>query len=131
MNISGINRQLLEDLLYLGMNSSDEEGRPVEFAGFLMEKDGIIDEIYLLPGTRSGDSFANVFMEMMPLDTHMAGSAHSHPNGVLRPSAADLNFFPKSGNVHIIVGPPYDIDGLKSWRCFSSDGTPRDIEVIE
>lgn len=130
MKISGINRQLLEDLLYLGMNSSDEEGNPVEFAGFLMEKDGIIDEIYLLPGTRSGDSFANVFMEMIPLDTHMAGSAHSHPNGLLRPSTADLTFFPKSGNVHIIVGPPYDIGELKSWRCFRSDGSPRELEVI-
>jgi len=38
----------------------------------------------MVPGTITGEDSASVFFDMMPLDTHLAGSAHSHPNGVLR-----------------------------------------------
>jgi len=64
---------------------------------------------------------------MMPLDTHVAGSAHSHPNGVLSPSQADLSFFPRTGRYHLIVGYPYSRD---SWRCFRTDGRPGGLEVV-
>jgi proteasome lid subunit RPN8/RPN11 len=65
---------------------------------------------------------------MMPLDTHLAGSVHSHPNGVIIPSDADLGFFPRTGRYHIIVGFPYEED---DWRCFSANGTPFDLGVVE
>ena len=123
MRIRGIRKNLLSLLLQLG-----REQHPNEYAGLLREQDGIIDEIDLLPGTTSTDRSASLFLDMMPLDTHLAGSVHSHPNGVIRPSDADLGFFPRTGRYHIIVGFPYDED---DWRCFSANGMPVDIGVIE
>ncbi|MEN6609689.1 MAG: Mov34/MPN/PAD-1 family protein [Methanoregulaceae archaeon] len=123
MKIRGIRKSLLALLLEMG-----RENHPNEFAGLLRESEGILYEINLLPGTVGRDSSASIFLDMMPLDTHIAGSVHSHPNGVIRPSDADINFFPRSGRYHIIVGYPY----LENdWRCFNSDGTPTSIEVIE
>ena len=88
---------------------------------------GVIEELDLVPGTVTGESSASVFFDMMPLDTHLAGSAHSHPNGVLRPSGADVNFFPRAGRFHLIIGYPYR-EG--DWKCFSADGEPCRLEVV-
>jgi proteasome lid subunit RPN8/RPN11 len=122
MNPKGIRKELLDLLLELG-----RESHPKEFVALLQEKDGVIDELFLVPGTVTGEDSASVFFDMMPLDTHLAGSAHSHPNGVLLPSDADVQFFPKSGRCHFIIGHPYH---FSSWRCFSADGMPLDIGVI-
>ncbi len=123
MKIRGITRGLLDLLLRLGA-----ENHPCEFAAVLREENGVIQELDLLPGTIGREDSASVLLDMMPLDTHMAGSAHSHPNGVLTPSGADLAFFPRTGRYHFIVGYPYR---KHSWRCYSAAGSPVDIEVIE
>ncbi|MDI9633204.1 MAG: Mov34/MPN/PAD-1 family protein [Methanolinea sp.] len=122
MKVQGIRRKLLALLLELG-----RENHPQEFAGILREEGGIISEFTLLPGTVTGDESATLLLDMMPLDTHVAGSVHSHPNGVLSPSLADLSFFPRAGRYHIIVGYPYD---RRSWRCYRADGTPSRLEVV-
>jgi len=122
MTIRGISRALLDLLLELG-----RESHPREFAGVLREEGGVISEFTLLPGTVTGSGSATLFLDMMPLDTHVAGSVHSHPNGVLSPSQADLSFFPRTGRYHLIVGYPYSRD---SWRCFRADGSPAGLEVV-
>jgi proteasome lid subunit RPN8/RPN11 len=122
MNIRGIRQELLSLLLELGRDS-----HPNEFVALLRERDGIIEELDMLPGTITGEDSASLFFDMMPLDTHLAGSAHSHPNGVLRPSNADINFFPRSGRYHLIIGYPY---GESDWRCFTADGNPQNMDVI-
>jgi proteasome lid subunit RPN8/RPN11 len=122
MRIHGIRKGLLSLLLEVG-----KERHPFEYAGLLREKDGLIDELTLLPGTTSNESSASLFLDMMPLDLHIAGSVHSHPTGVLIPSGADLSFFPRTGRYHIIVGFPYD---EKSWACFHANGKRRDLEVV-
>lgn len=122
MTIRGIRLALLDLLLELG-----RESHPREFAGVLREEGGIISEFTLLPGTVTGSGSATLFLDMMPLDTHVAGSVHSHPNGVLSPSQADLSFFPRTGRYHLIVGYPYSRD---SWRCFRADGSPASLEVV-
>ncbi len=122
MTIRGIRLALLDLLLELG-----RESHPREFAGVLREEGGIISEFTLLPGTVAGSGSATLFLDMMPLDTHVAGSVHSHPNGVLSPSQADLSFFPRTGRYHLIVGYPYSRD---SWRCFRADGSPAGLEVV-
>lgn len=122
MNIRGIRHELLSLLLELGRDS-----HPNEFVALLRERDGIIEELNMLPGTITGQRSASLFFDMMPLDTHLAGSAHSHPNGVLRPSNADVNFFPRSGRYHLIIGYPYR---ESDWKCFTADGTPQSLEVI-
>lgn len=122
MNIRGIRNDLLRLLLELGRDS-----HPNEFVALLRERDGIIEELNILPGTIAGENSASLLFDMMPLDTHLAGSAHSHPNGVLRPSDADINFFPRSGRYHLIIGYPYR---ESDWKCFAADGTVQSIEVI-
>ena len=122
MNIRGIKQDILSLLLELGRNS-----HPNEFVALLRERDGLIDEVNMLPGTVTGSGSASLHYDMMPLDTHLAGSAHSHPSGVLHPSSADVNFFPRNGKYHMIVGYPY---GKTDWRCFTADGKPFDMVVI-
>jgi proteasome lid subunit RPN8/RPN11 len=122
MAIHGISRKLLEILFQLG-----REHHPNEFIAVLRERNGIIQDLDLVPGTIIGEESASFFIDMLPLDIHQAGSAHSHPNGVLSPSSADLRFFPKIGRYHIILGYPYR---ETDWRCFTADGTPTRIEVV-
>ena len=122
MNIRGIRQELLSLLLEVGRNS-----HPNEFVALLREREGIIEEMNMLPGTVAGEDSASLLFEMMPLDTHLAGSAHSHPNGVLRPSDADVHFFPRAGRFHLIIGYPYRTG---DWKCFSADGDPCELEVI-
>ena len=122
MNIRGIRHELLSLLLEMGRDS-----HPNEFVALLRERDGIIEELNMLPGTITGENSASLFFDMMPLDIHLAGSAHSHPNGVLRPSNADINFFPRSGRYHLIIGYPYR---KSDWQCFTADGNPHKMEVI-
>jgi hypothetical protein len=64
---------------------------------------------------------------MIPNDQTAAGSIHSHPNGVLRPSDADLQTFGR-GDVHIIVGAPY---GWNDWQAFDSEGNPVELDVLD
>jgi len=122
MQIRGIRKDLLILLLQVG-----KEQHPNEYAGLLREKDGIIEELNLLPGTTSTGVSASLYLDMMPLDTHLAGSVHSHPNGVLIASDADLSFFPRTGSYHLIVGFPYN-EG--DWACFRANGTPVELEVV-
>ncbi len=122
MTIRGIKKDLLSLLLELGRNN-----HPNEFAALLKEEDGVISELNLLPGTITGSASASIFFDMMPLGTHLAGSAHSHPNGVLRPSNADMNFFPRAGRYNLIIGAPYRED---DWQCFDAEGEPCHLEVI-
>lgn len=122
MKILGIRQDLLSLLLQMG-----RENHPNEFAGVIRESDGVMEELNLLPGTIGREDSASLFYDMMPLDTHVAGSAHSHPNGVIMPSDADLNFFPRTGRYHLIIGYPYR---KNDWRCFTADGQPCNLEVI-
>ena len=123
MKILGIRQDLLSLLLQMG-----RENHPNEFAGVIRESNGVMEELNLLPGTIGREDSASLFYDMMPLDTHVAGSAHSHPNGVIMPSDADLNFFPRTGRYHLIIGYPYR---KNDWRCFTADGQPCNLEVIE
>ncbi|MDD1687353.1 Mov34/MPN/PAD-1 family protein [Methanoregula sp.] len=122
MKIRGIRQDLLTLLLEMG-----RENHPNEFAAVIREQDGVMEELNLLPGTIGREDSASLFYDMMPLDTHVAGSVHSHPNGVIIPSDADLNFFPRTGRYHLIIGYPYR---KNDWRCFTADGEPCDLEVI-
>jgi proteasome lid subunit RPN8/RPN11 len=122
MKITGVSRVLLDLMLEVG-----RDRHPFEFAGVIREEKGIMSELLLLPGTVSGEESASVLLDMMPLGLHTAGSAHSHPNGVLRPSGADLSFFPRAGRFHFIIGYPY---GEGDWRCFHADGSPAVVEVV-
>jgi proteasome lid subunit RPN8/RPN11 len=110
---------------------------PREYMGFLrateasrldLDREGqVITDVVVVPGTESNQVSATVNPINQHNDVQSVGSVHSHPNGVLRPSDADLATFTR-GQVHIIVGAPY---GWEDWRAFDSDGKPTELDVLD
>lgn len=123
MQVRAIDRETLNLLLEMGKSSS-----PNEFIVMLGAENGVINTVYPIAGTRVSQDSANIFMDMIPLGMSLAGTAHSHPNGCISPSDADLSTFAETGQVHIIVGDPFD---EFSWKAFGRDGNIRKLEVIE
>ncbi len=121
--IFGINREALA--LILGASRSSH---PREFAGVLRARDGVIQEVLLLPGTVSSNESALLRLHMLPIDPSACGTVHSHPSPSASPSQADLTLFSKFGRVHIIVAAPYD---KRSWRAYDHIGNPIELEVTE
>jgi proteasome lid subunit RPN8/RPN11 len=119
------------------VQNAARETHPNEYMGFLRgepakrlgldERGRVITDVLVIPGTVSDPQSATVQEHMRPNDRNVVGSVHSHPNGVLRPSDADLETF-HSGSVHIILGAPY---GRTDWRAFDESGEPRQLDVID
>jgi proteasome lid subunit RPN8/RPN11 len=117
--------------------SASEESHPNEYMGMLrgenartlgLNRDGtVITDVLVIPGTESGPTSATVKTNMIPNDLSGIGSIHSHPNGVLEPSDADIRTF-GSGAVHIIIGAPYR---RNAWKAFDSRGEARDLDVLD
>jgi proteasome lid subunit RPN8/RPN11 len=127
---------IAEDALTFAREAS-EDAHPDEYMGLLrgedarklgLDRDGtVITDVLVIPGTESNPVSATVKTNMTPNDMRAAGSIHSHPNGVLRPSNADLQTFHK-GEVHIIIGAPY---GPTDWQAFDQEGNPRSLDVLD
>lgn len=117
--------------------AASEEAHPDEYMGMLraeaasavgLERSGtVLTDVLVIPGTESNPVSATVKTNMVPNDLRAAGSVHSHPNGVLRPSDADLATFTRN-DVHIIVGAPY---GPDDWQAFDREGEPIDLPVLD
>ncbi|MGD2072397.1 MAG: metalloprotease [Candidatus Thorarchaeota archaeon] len=102
-----IESETLEFVLHACKNT-----HPHEFAGFLREKNNVINEVLLAPGTLFGKSGSVVNRWMLPLDSSIKGSIHSHPSSIVIPSPSDLRFFSIFGAYHAIVGFPYSSDSI-------------------
>lgn len=120
--VLGIARDTLSFILEASRSTA-----PSEFAGLLQVDDEIITEVLILPGTESSRMSALVRLYMLP-NMQVAGSVHSHPSGVLRPSEPDILFFSRTGDYHIIVGPPFN---EQSWVCFNAAGERRDLPILD
>ncbi|WP_135663695.1 Mov34/MPN/PAD-1 family protein [Halorhabdus rudnickae] len=117
--------------------AASRDSHPHEYMGMLrgedarslgLDRDGtVVTDVLIIPGTESNPVSATVKTSMIPNDIQSVGSIHSHPNGVLRPSDADLASFQR-GDVHIIVGAPYERD---DWQAFDSQGEPIDLDVVD
>lgn len=117
--------------------AASEEAHPNEYLGMLrgeeaanvgLDREGLVlSEVLLMPGTETNPVSAEFRPIHTPNDLSAAGSIHSHPNGVLRPSPADLQTF-NTNDIHIIVGAPY---GPDDWQAFDRDGEPIDLPVVE
>lgn len=120
--VQGIARDTLHFILEASRSSL-----PVEFAGLLQLDGDIISEVLILPGTENSRMSALMRLYMLP-NIQVAGSIHSHPSGDLRPSEPDILFFSRTGDYHIIVGPPFD---EKSWVCYDGRGMRRDLAILD
>lgn len=120
--IFGINREALA--LILGASRSSH---PREFVGVLRARDGVIQEVLLLPGTLSSDESALLRLDMLPIDPSACGTVHSHPSTSVSPSQADLALFSKFGRVHLIIAAPYD---ERSWRAYGHHGNEIELKVV-
>jgi proteasome lid subunit RPN8/RPN11 len=117
--------------------AASEDTHPNEYMGLLrgdeasklgLDRDGtVLSDVLVIPGTKSDPTSATLKTNMIPNDMRAAGSIHSHPNGVLQPSDADLATFGR-GDVHIIVGYPY---GFDDWQAFDNEGDPIDLPVLD
>jgi len=117
--------------------AASEDAHPDEYMGMLrgeaasavgLDRSGtVLTDVLVIPGTESNPVSATVKTNMVPNDLRAAGSIHSHPNGVLRPSDADLATFTRN-DVHIILGAPY---GPEDWRAFDREGEPIELPVLE
>lgn len=123
MSIEEIYRGVV-DLILHASRSSD----PNEFAGLLRSEGKRITEVLLLPGTFSSERSALMKLNMLPVSSDVCGSVHSHTSPKSRPSKADLNFFGKFGEVHIIAASPYN---ESSWKAFDQRGRERGLEVVK
>lgn len=121
MQIKGIAYDTLNFLL-----EASKSMDPEKFGGLLQEKDGIIIEVLILPGTECGETNVVLKLFMMP-NINAVGSIHSHPSLNHKPSKADLQFFSNTGNCHIIVCRPYD---KQSWTCYDREGNIRELPVL-
>jgi len=127
---------IAESALTFALEAS-RDSHPNEYMGLLRGEDArklgleesgtVLTDVLVIPGTESNPVSATVKTSMIPNDVRAAGSVHSHPNGVLRPSNADLATFTK-GDVHIIVGAPYERD---DWQAFDQEGEPIDLPVLD
>ncbi len=106
---------------------SAKSSYPEEFGALLRAEEGEISEIILLPGTVTGYSQATFQLYMKPIDFSIIGSAHSHPSGNYTPSEADLDFFHRTGRIHIIVRYPYT---MSDWAAYNVSGERIELEVL-
>ena len=130
--ILGIAESALEFAL-----AASRDAHPDEYMGLLRGEDAstvgldesgtVLTDVLVIPGTETNPVSATVRTQMKPNDVQSVGSVHSHPNGVLRPSDADLATFGQ-GDVHIIVGAPYD---LGDWQAFDNQGEPTTLDVLD
>lgn len=121
-HVQGIAKDALDFILEASRSSM-----PDEFAGLLQAEEEIITEVLILPGTESSRMSALIRLYMLP-NMQVAGSAHSHPSSDIRPSKEDIAFFSRTGDYHIIVGPPFD---LSSWACYDQLGQRRELPVVD
>jgi proteasome lid subunit RPN8/RPN11 len=120
--IKGIARDALKFVLEVSASS-----HPKEFAGMLYETDQIITDVDV-PITQSSNVNAVMDLFMLPVNTHIVGSVHSHPSGGLQPSDEDIRMFMQNGDYHIIVGYPY---GITNWVCYDRIGDIRKLDVLD
>jgi len=127
---------IADDALTFALEAS-RETHPDEYMGLLrgerarefdLTHEGLlVTDVLIIPGTESNPISATVKTSMIPNDFSSVGSVHSHPNGVLQPSQADLATFGK-GQVHIIVGHPY---GRDDWVALDREGKRRSLPVYD
>lgn len=119
----GIKKAMIQFII-----EASKDSYPNEFYAKLVQKNGVITEFSIIR-TIQGRTHAIPFTYMEPPDIYLesAGTIHSHPSGNNRPSLADLQFFAKMGDTHIIIGFPYTEN---TWQAYDRTGKPIELKVV-
>jgi proteasome lid subunit RPN8/RPN11 len=82
--------------------------------GKKLGEDFHITDFLIPPFGVYGRGFASFPSHMLPIDFTIVGTAHSHPNGLLKPSIGDFhNFY---GSIMMIFGPPYHHTNVAAYN---------------
>jgi proteasome lid subunit RPN8/RPN11 len=120
----GIKRSIIESILDYAKACHPKEGilllRGKAGKGMIN-----IAEVVVPPLSVRGSGFSNFPLHMLPIDFSIVGTMHSHPSGVLNPSATDLNHF--YGKIMIIVAYPYKSE--KDMIVLDGEGNAVNYEI--
>jgi proteasome lid subunit RPN8/RPN11 len=118
-----IKKGVVEDICYAATNTF-----PNEFFALLgMEKESrTIDELVVVPADY-GRTFTRIKTWLMPVDSRIAGSVHSHPSHSANPSITDLQNFAKFGKLHLIISLPFVPESIKA---FDVNGKRQAIKIV-
>ena len=89
-------------------------------------KNGIIDELVVVPAI-FGEFHSIIYSHLIPFDSRIMGTVHSHPTESNYPSDSDFQSFRKLGKIHIIICRPFS---LYDMRAFESNGRKMQIEIV-
>lgn len=87
----------------------------------------IITGFHVPPKMEQSPTRAAFDQTSLPVSMDIAGVAHSHPNGVVKPSQTDRNQGFALGDTHIIIGAPYT---TSSWKAFDGTGEQKELAVV-
>jgi proteasome lid subunit RPN8/RPN11 len=87
----------------------------------------LVNEIVIPPLAVHGHGYSEFPLHMLPMDSSIMGTAHSHPSGVLRPSFGDLNHF--YGRLLVITTYPYDSE--QQIAVYDREGNPVKYEIVD
>jgi len=117
-----IKKELLLELFEAMKNSS-----PNEFFAFLGSDSGKeIDHYIIVPYFYQAPDSVSYRTDLLPFDSSVKGTIHSHPGYSAYPSRADIETFRKKGNIHLIVAYPYSFETI---RAYNQKGDPIQIEL--
>lgn len=119
-----INRSLLESLCEAAKNTYPDEFFCL-LGGDKSKKE--VDEFVIVPAIY-GKGHAMYYPHMVPIDSRILGSAHSHPTSNFNPSSADLRTFSRFGELHLIIARPFN---ARDVYAFGKDGEAAEIRVFE
>lgn len=112
-----IRLSVINSLLTYSLSNHPKEG--ILLLRGKLKKDTIeVNDIVIPPLSIHGYSFSSFPLHMLPLDSSVVGTAHSHPSGVLEPSLDDLLHY--YGVIMVIVGYPYNSE--KEIKVFDREG---------
>ncbi|HZX34786.1 MAG TPA: Mov34/MPN/PAD-1 family protein [archaeon] len=100
---------------------------PNEFFSLLGGKNKTIEELVVVPAIY-GKDFSSYRLDLVPFDSGIIGSVHSHPSPASFPSKADLSSFERKGEIHLIIGHPYTFNTISA---FDRKGGSVRLEVVE
>ena len=102
---------------------------PNEFIGMLggEKKEKLINELIAVPAI-FGENFSSIYTHLLPFDSKMIGTVHSHPSMSNYPSNQDLAAFGRLGEVHIIIANPFNLYSLSGY---DSKGKMVRLKIIQ